>query len=128
MDLIEKIAKDANDAGVSYMEHIAKVCHEVNRAYCISIGDNSHPSWEDAPEWLKGTIINGVSFHTENPDTGPEALHESWMKEKEADGWKYGPLKNVELKEHPCFVQYEHLPIHQKAKDHIFKEICKQLI
>jgi len=28
--------------------NIAKVCHEANRAYCESIGDNSQLSWEDA--------------------------------------------------------------------------------
>ena len=32
---------------------IAMVAHETNRAYCESIGDNSQPKWEDAPEWQK---------------------------------------------------------------------------
>jgi len=27
-------------------ERIAKVCHEVNRAYCAGIGDNSQVPWE----------------------------------------------------------------------------------
>ena len=29
-------------------QEIARVCHEVNRAYCQAIGDNSQPTWEDA--------------------------------------------------------------------------------
>jgi hypothetical protein len=29
---------------------IAKVCHETNRAYCETLGDNSQPPWEEAPE------------------------------------------------------------------------------
>ena len=30
---------------------IARVAHEINRAYCASLGDTSQPAWEDAPEW-----------------------------------------------------------------------------
>ena len=32
------------------IELIAKVCHDVNRAYCKSVGDDSQVSWEDAPD------------------------------------------------------------------------------
>ena len=32
---------------------IAKIAHEVNRTYCIEIGDDSQLSWKDAPEWQK---------------------------------------------------------------------------
>jgi len=38
------------------IEDIAKVAHEVNRAYCISIGDNSQQSWECSPEWQKKVL------------------------------------------------------------------------
>lgn len=30
------------------IEQIARVCHEVNRAYCESMGDTSQVPWEDA--------------------------------------------------------------------------------
>jgi len=104
------------------IEAIAKLCHEVNRAYCMSIGDNSQPSWEDAPDWLKKSEINGVKFHLENERT-PEQSHENWMREKLADGWKYGPVKDPEKKEHPCLVPYEQLPVEQRTKDYLFKSI-----
>ena len=42
-------------------EYIAKVCHEVNRAYCMSQGDGSQPRWEDAPDWQKQSAISGVT-------------------------------------------------------------------
>lgn len=29
---------------------IAQVCHEVNRAYCQALGDDSQPAWDDAPD------------------------------------------------------------------------------
>lgn len=108
-------------------EQIARVCHEVNRAYCLSIGDSSQPSWEDAPEWQRKSIINGVQFHIDNPDSPPSASHESWLKEKVADGWKWGAVKNPDTKEHPCFVPYNELPVEQRAKDYIFTAIVKEL-
>jgi hypothetical protein len=34
--------------------------------------------------------------------------------------WKYGAVKNVELKEHPCFLPYEQLADADKLKDYMF--------
>lgn len=104
------------------IQEIAKVCHEVNRAYCLSIGDTSQPSWEEAPQWQKDSAIKGVLFHLEG-DTTPEQSHESWMKEKLETGWKYGPVKDPDKKEHPCMVPYNQLPIEQRAKDYLFKSV-----
>ena len=63
----------------------------------------------------------------DNPDAPPSASHESWLAVKEADGWKYGEVKDPENKEHPCFVPYEQLPEEQKAKDHLFKAVVEAL-
>ena len=106
---------------------IAEVCHEVNAAFCRAFGDFSQKSWNDAPEWQKTSAMNGVKLHLENPNAGPEASHESWMAEKVARGWKYGSVKDAELKEHPCIVPYPQLPKEQQAKDFIFREIVHQL-
>lgn len=103
-------------------EQIAKLCHEVNRAYCRSIGDDSQPVWEEAPQWQKDSAINGVEFHMTN-ETTPEQSHENWMREKITDGWIYGPVKNPEKKEHPCMVRYEELPAEQRTKDYLFKAV-----
>lgn len=102
------------------IEKIARVCHEANRAYCQTIGDNSQPSWEDAPAWQKESAINGVQFHLNTPNAKPSDSHDSWLKEKELAGWKYGPVKDAEKKEHPCFVPYDELPADQKIKDALF--------
>lgn len=103
------------------IEHIARVCHEVNRAYCQALGDNSQPRWEEAPNWQRESAIKGVRFHLENPNAGPDHSHNAWLEEKRATGWKYGPVKDPEKKEHPCFVPYEQLPVEQKAKDYLFR-------
>lgn len=106
---------------------IAKVCHEVNRAYCQALGDNSQLPWDDAPDWQRESAVNGVKFHMENPNAGPDASHNSWLAEKERTGWKYGTVKDADKKEHPCFLPYDMLPVDQRAKDYIFSAIVKVL-
>lgn len=110
-----------------YLESIARVCHEVNRAYCQALGDDTQPAWEDAPEWQRQSALAGVNAHWQNPNMSPADSHASWYKQKEADGWKYGPVKDAEKKEHPCFVPYDQLPIEQRAKDYLFRAVVHTL-
>lgn len=105
------------------VEHIARVCHDTNKSWCEQTGDMSQPSWFTAPDWQKKSAIEGVKFHLSNPDASASASHESWLAEKEKDGWKYGPVKDAAKKEHPCYVPYEQLPIEQKIKDYLFKAV-----
>jgi hypothetical protein len=109
------------------VEQIAEVCHETNRAYCAVNGDNSQPSWDQAPEWQRTSAVNGVRFHLDNPDAKPSHSHDEWLKEKAAGGWKFGPVKDAEKREHPCFVPYDELPEEQKAKDALFIGVVNAL-
>lgn len=104
---------------------VAEWAHEANRSYCQSIGDNSQVRWADAPEWQRVSAIKGVIFHYETPDATPQDSHESWLREKEADGWSYGPEKDPINKRHPCYVPYKELPEEQKAKDLIFLHVVR---
>lgn len=108
-------------------EDIARVAHEVNRSYCSALGDPSQKPWEEAPDWQKTSAVNGVNFHLANPDAKPSESHENWLKEKLAAGWKLGPVKNEEKKEHPCCIGYEMLPLEQRAKDFIFIGVVRAL-
>ena len=105
------------------IEHIAELAHETNRVYCRLLGDMSQPSWVDAPTWQRDSEISGVKFHLANPDASPSHSHEEWLKTKKAEGWKYGPVKDPEKKEHPCYVPYSNLPDEQKIKDTLFLSI-----
>lgn len=107
--------------------NIAMVCHEVNRAYCKALGDDSQQPWDEAPQWQRDSAINGVKFTLANPDAPPSASHDSWLAEKREAGWKYGAVKNPDAKEHPCFVPYEQLPVEQRAKDYIFQAVVRSL-
>lgn len=107
---------------------VAKVCHEVNKAYCESLGDLSQPTWEFAPDNIKQSAYDGVLFHLENPDAPPSASHENWLKFKKEDGWKFGPIKDAVKKEHPCFCPYDELPQEQRTKDFLFKQVVSSLL
>lgn len=109
-------------------EQIARICHEVNRAYCAAMGDHSQPDWDNAPDWQVKSAVAGVRFIRTNPDASPSASHESWMEEKRRDGWSYGPVKDPARKQHPCFVAYEDLPIEQRAKDYLFGAVVRSLL
>lgn len=109
------------------IEDVAEVAHEVNRAFCKSIGDDSQPSWENAPQWQKDSAISGVQIHFDNPGLTPEESHESWLSFKKKDGWIYGPVKDADKKEHPCMVPYQDLPIEQRSKDYIFSAVVASL-
>lgn len=107
---------------------IASVCHEVNRAYCQSLGDDSQLPWDEAPQWQQDSAINGVRFAIDNPGVTPEETHDNWLREKTAAGWVYGPVKDPEKKEHPCMMAYGLLPFEQRVKDKLFLVVVRSLM
>lgn len=107
-------------------EQIARVAHEVNRAYCTATGDDSQVAWEDAPANIRASAIDGVGAHLRESLT-PEQSHERWCAFKVADGWIYGPEKSAEMKQHPCLVPYANLPQEQRVKDYLFAAVVASL-
>src|SRR4051812_37117375 len=102
-------------------EQIAKVCYETNRAFCEVTGDNSQKPWAEAEEWQRASAIKGVGFAIDNPDAPESAQHDAWLRDKLADGWRYGPVKDATAKTHPCIVPFNGLPPEQQIKDYLFK-------
>ncbi len=112
---------------MDYIELIARVCHEANRAYCESIGDMSQRQWYDADQWQRDSAIMGVKFRMENPQAGQSAQHDAWCQQKINDGWTYDEIKDANRKTHPCLVSYDQLPILQQRKDALFQSIVDAL-
>lgn len=102
---------------------IARVCHEANRAYCLSIGDDSQVAWDVAPIWQRDSAIAGVAFRLDHATALPSAQHDAWCAAKWADGWKHGTVKDATAKTHPCLVPYDQLPEEQRRKDALFQAI-----
>ncbi len=102
------------------VEACARHAHEINRAYCLAIGDTSQPTWDDAPEWQRSSAHNGVRGALAG--NTPEQSHEGWSLEKVTAGWVHGPVKDPDATPptHPCLVPYAELPPAQRVKDHLF--------
>jgi hypothetical protein len=125
LDLIEEtVMTIKHEPRLGEILHCAEICHEVNRAYCQSIGDMTHAHWATAPEWQRDSAIAGVRAHIDSNFTmTPEASHMSWLKQKKAEGWRYGKIKDPDKKAHPCFVNYDELPVEQQVKDRLFRAV-----
>jgi hypothetical protein len=108
-----------------FITKTACLAHEVNRAYCLAIGDTSQLPWDNAPPWQKDSAVRGVQFALTHPDATPEDSHVDWLAEKARDGWVYGLVKDAAAKTHPCFVPYAQLPVEQRVKDHLFQAVVR---
>lgn len=112
------------------MEHIqiARVVHEANRALQIEQADPTisiSPSWDDLDEETRASAIEGVAAVAAG--AGPEQSHENWCEFKLKHGWRLGPVKDEQKKEHPLLVPYGELPESQRIKDHLFGAIVQVL-
>lgn len=103
-----------------FIQSTAKACHEANKAFCESIGDNTQVSWEEASDAIKQSAFSGVIYALENPEVTPEQMHLNWKRDKIKAGWIYGKEKSEATRMHPCIVDYKDLPEEQRIKDDIF--------
>lgn len=106
---------------------IAAVAHDANARYCATLGDLSQPRWEMADQWQRDSSIAGVRAYLRNPNATPANMHEFWHADKKAAGWKYGPVKDAEKKQHPCMLPYDELPPAQRVKDRLFLAVVGAL-
>jgi len=109
------------------IDKIAETCHEVNREYCIGLGDYGQVCWSQAEEWQRQSARDGVRWRLANMNAPVSAQHENWAQDKLAQGWRYGPDKNADAREHPCLMSYEELPVTQRIKDSLFAAVVMGL-
>lgn len=121
------VAGKKERVGKLEVSEIAKICHEANKAYCELLGDFSQVEWARAPTNIRACAMDGVRFHFDNPKANCAASHVNWYTFKASQGWKYGPVKDFDKKEHPCMVPYLELPLEQRRKDALFKAIVDGL-
>lgn len=127
MGELEKQAADVLNKAMA--ERIAPFVHEANRIITRVVKDVPvQPAWEDAPEDMKKSSIQGVLFALENPDATPKQQWEDWKKNKMADGWRYGPTRDNAKKLHPALVDdYSQVSEGTRAKDDLFQLIIKAM-
>ena len=102
----------------------AKTCHHANKAYCESLGDRSQEDWANSLSEIREEATKGVWFCFSNPESQASDVHDAWVTEKICKGWKYGAVKDVEKKEHPCCVPFNKLPAEHQRKVFLFMAVC----
>lgn len=107
------------------VEACARAAHEANRAYCLATGDDSQQPWDAAAEWQRESARRGVSVALAGVTA--EEQHAAWARDKVADGWTYGPTKDVATKTHPCLVPYDRLPAAQRRKDDLYQRVVRAM-
>jgi hypothetical protein len=107
----------------------ARAAHEAIRTLQIH---NKEPNvaspWDEVGQDIKDSCFIGVGRVVDNPEVTNEELHDSWIKTKESQGWKYGEVRSEEDKLHPCMVPYSELPEFQRLKDAMFRNVVKAVL
>lgn len=111
----------------SIVDLCARATHEIVRAYSAALGDRTQLPWEEAPEWQRESAMDGALAVLEGASVSPAESHANWMREKERQGWRWGPQKDAITKQHPCMVPFEELPTEQRAKDHLFVAVVLEV-
>lgn len=97
---------------------IARVFHETGRAVQAVLGDeNPSQPWDAEQDWIRAGTVSGVFWA--RAGMTPREVHENWCRERERLGWSYGPVKDYELKTHPCLVPFGMLPPEQQLKNEL---------
>ena len=110
------------------IQQIARVCHQAHKAWCEANGQTDQVDWRDAPRWKRDDTVIGVEFCIQNPSAPPSALHDEWVRQKQATGWVYGPTLDTVAKTHPCMVPFDQLSEFQRRKDMLFHAIVTALV
>lgn len=102
---------------------IARICHEANRAYCVTLGDRSQREWDELATYEKEAALIGVQYRLDHPSASAADQHDEWMRNRLSRGWKYGPVRDDVAKIHPSLVPYDRLPAEQRLKDVLFAAV-----
>lgn len=111
---------------------IARVVHEAGFALCQEFGDDSWKHWEETDGWRVKATLDQIQAYKKAISRGetfsPRKDHEIWLNAKKAAGWKYGPVKDAEKKEHPLMVDFDQLPPFEKFKNDLYTAILQAFL
>lgn len=105
------------------IEGIAKTCHQANKAFCESMGDNSFTDWEDSEDWVKALTIFQVRNIIANPLEPHYGSHDAYVDKVPEITWENAPEGfNKKLS------RYEEWSIEDKTKSKMFKAIVEAIL
>lgn len=108
-------------------EQIARVAHEVLRAYSEAVGSTHSEPWEDMPETERAREVGEVKAHIALETVSAAKAHELWCVQQHKEGWVWGLKKNDEKKKHPNLVPFDQLSFEQRVKSYMFCAVVRTL-
>lgn len=117
----------------SLLERQAIFVYEVARlqAYAVNAPIVPEP-WSSRDEKFRTQFLD-ITAKMMGPDRfkDPVAAHDSWWQAYIDLGWEYGPVRDVEKKQHPDMVPFEELGWEERIKDAVYialNEIARRWI
>ena len=105
---------------------IAQECHAKNNELMMMNGEEQRGSWGTLDRHTKFITLKSVIKALENPNLTAKEMHDEWMNNKIEDGWKFGDVKDAELKTHPLIIDFELMNDVDKMKDQNFIDVCNK--
>lgn len=109
----------------SFLDKVARVAHEACRVWTKCNDMPTPPSWDSLETFTKDRIRKGAKMYLDDSGVAASALHEMWVTEMLGEGWRSGPVRDLEKKTSPMLVPYDKLPLKEQVKDHIFKGVVE---
>ena len=122
----EGVINEMNFKKYRTLVDIAQECHNKNNELMMMNGEEQNGNWDSLDRHTKFINLKSVIKALENPDLTAKDMHDEWMNNKIADGWKYGDVKDPELKTHPLIIDYDLMKDVDKMKDQIFIDVCNK--
>ena len=111
----------------SLTERRAKFVYEGARIAAIAANAPVIPElWDARDDAFRKQFLEVIDRQCGEMRSGsPAELHGAWVQAYIDMGWKYGPVRDVENKEHPDMVPYDNLGQLEKDKDAVFVALCE---
>lgn len=109
------------------INQIAQECHLKNDELMLANGEvPNSTSWHEMDDHMKDMNIKSVKKALLNPNLTAKDMHDEWMKNKIADGWRYGITKDADQKTHPLIIDFDKMNDIDKLKDQIFIDVVNK--
>lgn len=102
-----------------------KMCYVLGSA--IDAFDNDAP-WNVMPEWRRQEMRGYVDFWTDNPELSAKDVHEKFLAEKKADGWRYALETDSAKKLSAELVDWDSLPREHRMKQTMIRAMVLALV
>jgi hypothetical protein len=112
---------------MSTLERRAWFVYEAARLHALAVNAPVIPEpWEDRDDPFKVQFLEVIARQMGPMRSGsPAELHGGWVQAYIDMGWRYGPVRDSEVKTHPDMVPYDQLEQREQDKDSVFIALCE---